>query len=121
MPQPEHKNLQASFRAALHGISDAIVHEPAFKYMLIAALAVAAAVIVFDLSRTERAILVILVFAVLTLELINTLFERTLDIIEPEYDERVRRIKDLMASLVLLASAGAAILGLIILWPHIRR
>ena len=116
----KRKNLAASFKAAFQGITNTLLEEPAFKYMVVAALLVGASAIIFDMSRTERAILLILAFAVLALELINTLFERVLDIMKPEEDERVRRIKDLMSGLVLLASLGAATIGAVILLPYIN-
>lgn len=107
-----------SFRAASRGLLVALLYEPAFRYMLAAAAIVVAAIFYFDVTREETALLLVLMFAVLAIEVINTLFERTLDIVRPEYDERVRRIKDLMAGLVLLAVIGSAVLGLVILWPH---
>lgn len=108
-----------SFRAASRGLLIALRYEPAFRYMLAAALLVVAAIFYFSMTREETVILLVLVFAVLALEIINTLFERTLDIVRPEYSEGVRRIKDLMAGLVLLAVIGSAALGLIILWPYL--
>lgn len=95
-------------------------NEATFKYMLLAAFGVFVLIIIFDLTRTESILLALMVFSVLALETINTLFERMLDIVRPQHDERVRIIKDLMAALVLIASAGAAVLGLIILWPYFR-
>jgi diacylglycerol kinase len=115
------KSILKSFRAAFRGLLLVLAYEPAFRYMLAASVLVIAAIFFFDLSRSEIAILLLLVFAVLALEVINTLFEKTLDIIQPQYDEQVRRIKDLMSGLVLLASIGSAVLGLVILWPHIAR
>lgn len=118
LQRDEEKSIVKSFRAASRGLLLVLLYEPAFRYMLAASALVAAAIAYFDLSRNETALLLLLVFAVLALEVINTLFERTLDIVRPEYDDRVRRIKDLMAGLVLLAVIGSAVLGLIILWPH---
>jgi diacylglycerol kinase len=119
MPPQNEKSIVKSFRAAWRGLLLVLLDEPAFRYMLAAAALVAAAIVYFDLSRGETALLLFLVFAVLALEVINTLFERMLDIVRPEYDERVRRIKDIMAGLVLLASIGAAVLGTLILLPYV--
>lgn len=73
----------------------------------------------FPTSRTEKAVITTAIFAVLTLELINIAIERLLDFLQPEYSDKVRIIKDLMAAIVLLASLGAAVIGLIVFWPHI--
>lgn len=114
------RNLRHSFDAAWRGLMDALRLEPAFKYFLAAFIAVIAAVLYFKTSRAESAVLILMAIAVLALELINSLFERLLDIIQPDLDERVRRIKDIMAGLVLLAAIGAAIIGLIVLLPYFR-
>ncbi len=73
----------------------------------------------FPTSRTEKAVITTAIFAVLTLELINIAIERLLDFLQPEYSDKVRIIKDLMAAIVLLASLGAMVIGLIVFWPHI--
>jgi diacylglycerol kinase len=121
MPKNNDKNILKSFRAASRGLKDVLRMEPTFKYMVAAAMVVVAAIFYFDMSRTEIALLILISITMLALEVINTLFEKTLDIIQPQYDEQVRRIKDLMSGLVLLASIGAAALGILILLPHIAR
>lgn len=65
-------------------------------------------------------VLILVAITVLALELINSLFERLLDIVQPDLDDRVRHIKDIMAGLVLLGSIGAAIIGIIILLPYFK-
>jgi diacylglycerol kinase len=60
-----------------------------------------------------------MVFSILILELLNGTIERILDFMSPEYDERVRTIKDLMAAIVLLASVGVAVCGTVIFYPYL--
>lgn len=88
--------------------------------MILAALAVFAGIIYFPTSRAENIALLTMMFAVLGLELVNSALERFLDFLKPEYDERVRAIKDVMAAIVFLAVFGAAIVGFLIFWPHVR-
>ena len=51
--------------------------------------------------------------------MVNIVIERLLDFLHPAHHEEVRVIKDLMAAIVLIASFGAAIIGLMIFWPYI--
>ena len=120
METPTEKDLRRSFHAAARGLAEALRLEPAFKYLVAAAIAVIAAMFYFDTSRTENAVLILVSISVLALEVINSLFERLLDIVQPTEDERVRRIKDLMAGLVLLASFGATGIGIVIFLPYFK-
>jgi len=113
-------NVSSSFKTAWKGFWTVLVHEPAFKYMLLAALIVVAGMLYFPTSRTEKAVLLAMIFSVLILELINSVMERFLDFLQPGEDPRVRRIKDLLAAVVLLISSGAVVIGFLIFWPHIK-
>lgn len=109
-----------SFNAATRGLWEVLAHEPAFRWMVFATILVVAGIIFFQTSRAENIALLTMIFAVLGLELINSVFERFLDFLQPNHDERVRIIKDVMAAIVLLVSLGALVIGLIIFWPHIK-
>jgi len=87
--------------------------------MMAVALVVIVAMFYFPTSRLEKVVLLFAVFSVLILELINTTIERIMDMVSPAYDERVRVIKDLMAAIVLLASFGSAVIGILIFWPYV--
>lgn len=115
-----HKNLLRSFRAALRGFWQVLRLEPTFKWMVLAGLMVLAGIIYFSPTRTEDIALLTMIFAVLGLELVNSVLERFLDFIQPHHDERVQAIKDVMAAIVLLVSAGAAVIGLMIFLPYLR-
>lgn len=114
------KSLARSFLTASRGFKRVLVNEPAFKYMLAAALAVLAGIAYFPTKRSENIALLTMIFAVLGLELINSALERFLDFLQPEYDERVRAIKDILAAIVLLTALGAGVIGLAIFWPYIQ-
>lgn len=113
-------NISASFKTAWKGVWTVLIHEPAFKYMLTVTSAVIAAMLYFPTSRTEKAVLLAMIFSVLILELINSVMERFLDFLQPAEDPRVRIIKDLLSAVVLLVSSGAAIIGFLIFWPHVK-
>ncbi len=115
------KNIVESFRAAGHGFWYVLRRETAFKYMVAIALGVLAGMAYFRTSRAENVALLTMIFAVLGLELINTALERFLDFIDLRDNGKIRVIKDLMAAIVLLASLGAAIIGIIIFFPHLQK
>ena len=115
-----NKNIFLSFRTAWNGIWTVLVQEPAFKYMMAAALLVIAVMLYFPTSRTEKAVLLVMIFSVLGLEVINSVMERFLDFLQPNHDSRVKVIKDLLAAFVLFVSLGAAIIGILIFWPYFK-
>lgn len=112
------KKIKESFKFAFSGLKETLIFERNFQIMFVAALVMTGAMFYFSTSRTEKAVIFTAVFAVLTLELVNTAIERLLDFIEPKHHEQVRLIKDLMAAVVLVACFGAIIIGAIVFWPH---
>src|SRR3989338_8058843 len=106
------KKLRKSFGHAANGLKETLVHERNFKIIV-------GAMFYLPTSRAEKAILATAIFAILTLEMVNIVIERLLDFLHPAHHEEVRVIKNLMAAIVLIASFGAAIIGLMIFWPHI--
>ena len=112
------KGLQDSFKAAFRGFWRTLVFERTFKIMMSAAVLVTGAMFYLPTSRLEKIGLLTMIFAVLGLELVNSTIEKFLDFIKPEPSEKVRVIKDLMAAIVLLASLGAAVIGLIVFLPY---
>lgn len=113
------KKLCKGFGHATNGLKETLIHERNFKIMLVIAFIITGAMFYLPTSRAEKAILATTIFAVLTLEMVNIVIERLLDFLHPAHHEEVRVIKDLMAAIVLIASLGAAIIGLIIFWPHL--
>lgn len=114
------KKFHKSLKAAANGIKETLIFERNFKIMLAIAVVIIGAMFYFPTGRTEKAILSIVIFAVLTLEMVNTVIERLLDFLHPEHHEEIRIIKDLMAALVLIACFGAVATGLIIFWPYVN-
>lgn len=114
------KNLKKSFKTAFKGFHEVLIEEPAFKYMFSMAFLVILAMFYFPTSRSEKAVLLTMIFAVLGMELINSVFERFLDFLKPEKDERVRKIKDVMSAIVLLTALGSAVIGLVVILPYLK-
>ncbi len=113
--------MKKLFRAlcnAFRGIKEAFI-EQSFRILFVIAFFVAFCLFYFPFQSLERAILILVVVLVLSLELINSQIERILDILRPDYSEEVRKMKDISAGAVLTASIGAVILAVIIILPYI--
>lgn len=59
------------------------------------------------------------IYIVLIAELVNSLFERVIDYIKPEYHLHAKIIKDIAAGIVLLTASLSVIIGLIIFLPKV--
>jgi diacylglycerol kinase len=115
----EPSRLRQSFSHALRGVRVVFETEQSFRIQcLVAALTVLAAALL-GVSRSEWIVLLLLVGAVLTLEMINSVFERIVDAFRPRIHPVVHDIKDIMAATVLLVSAAAAVVGLSIFLPRL--
>ena len=72
---------------------------------------------VFEINLTEWAIQTAIIGLVVFSELVNTAIEKTMDLVHPEYDERVRDIKDLSSAAVLFMVLVSITTGLFIYLP----
>lgn len=114
------KRFSRSIKAAFSGFRHVLVFELSFKIMLIIALIVITLMLYFPTSRTEKGILLVMIFAVLVLELVNSVIERLIDFVHIGHDQKIKEIKDLMASIVLIVSFAAASIGVLIFWPYVK-
>jgi diacylglycerol kinase (ATP) len=95
--------------------------EKNFQLEIVAAFLVVVLMYLLPTTRDERAILVFVMVGVLVLELVNTSFERIVDMLKPSIHPYARIAKDVMAAAVLIASIGAVVVGCMILSPYIFR
>lgn len=108
-----------SLRHALRGVSVVFASEQSFRLQVYAALLVLGCGIFFGLEAYEWILIFLLVGAVLTLELINSIFERIVDSFKPRIHPIVKDVKDIMAAAVLMTSVIAAAVGITIFSPHL--
>ncbi|KKR48864.1 MAG: Diacylglycerol kinase [Candidatus Magasanikbacteria bacterium GW2011_GWC2_40_17] len=109
-----------SFYYALKGLSLIIKEEQSFRIQLVVAAVVFFLMFYFPLRNYEKMVLILVVAFVLVLELINSIFERFVDLMKPRLHFYVESIKDVMAAAVLLASLAALLIGLIIFIPYFK-
>ncbi len=115
----KRKKLRNSFKYAFQGIEEAWKTEQNLKiHFMIMALVIIAGFI-FKISLIEWMVCLLLFAIVISLELINTAIETTVDIAMPEINEKAKYAKDIAAGAVLFSAMISIIIGLIIFLPKI--
>lgn len=115
----DKKRLTGSFGHAWQGLVRAAKEGQNFRIMLITGAVVIVFMFAAGVTGLEKAVLLLAIALVLVLELMNSIFERVVDLLKPRMHLQVKEIKDIMAGGVLVASCGAALVGIIILWPYV--
>lgn len=112
---PFHK----SFFNAINGVIWMLKSERNFQLEIFGLIINLFLIIFLKLSAFDAAIILIVSFAVLSLEILNTCVEKICDIIQPEYDERIKIIKDIAASSVVLMAIASVFVGILIYWKYL--
>lgn len=105
---------------AIEGILHGARTQRHLRYHLFSAAAVLVLSYVLGVPKSEFIMLSLAVIIVLSAEMMNSAIETMVDLLSPEYSEKARIAKDIAAGSVLIAAFGAAVLGYIILFPHIQ-
>lgn len=108
------KRLLGAFRYAAAGVAWAWQRERNFRIETIIGFL---AVLLGIYLEVSLAPIVLACALVLSLELLNSALEATIDLISPGYHPLAKRAKDLSAAAVMLAAIGAALVGLLVLGP----
>ncbi|EKD49243.1 MAG: hypothetical protein ACD_63C00210G0001 [uncultured bacterium] len=108
-----------SFQLAFRGFGIALSSERNFQIHLVCTAVVVALILILGTSIVETMILVVVISLILSMELINTSMERLIDIIEPSMNSKIKEVKDMLASAVLVSSMGALIIGIFVFVPKI--
>jgi rRNA maturation RNase YbeY len=108
-----------SFRYAFDGIVYAFRTQKNIRIHLTVAILVTLLSIFLHCSSAEIAILFITMSMVISLELINTAIEATIDLVSPHSQPLAKIAKDLGAAAVLITAICSIIIGAIILGPKL--
>lgn len=111
--------LFKSFYYAFQGIKTAIKTEQNFLIDIIIGIIVLVSGYFLKLSAIEFAIVLLAIALVITLELINTAIEYTIDMAMPEIHPLAKAAKDISGAAVLFSALISIIIGLIIYLPKI--
>ncbi len=101
------KKTFRSIKYAFRGLWFVIQRELSFRIEIILSILVIGAAIYLDFRKAHLAALLLPVAVVLILELINTVLEHVIDVIEPRLHTYVRIIKDVMAAAVMISAIAA--------------
>lgn len=108
-----------SFRYAFNGIRLLVQHEHNAWIHCFAAVCAVTAGWLAGLSAAEWIAVTFAIGLVLAAEAVNSAIEALADVVSPEYNEGIKRAKDLAAGAVLLLAVAAAVTGLIIFIPKL--
>ncbi|GGB50155.1 diacylglycerol kinase family protein [Fictibacillus barbaricus] len=108
------KKLFSSFIFAFSGIVTTFKSEQNFRIHTMVSVIVIGLAIALDFSIERFIILLIVIGLVLSLELVNTAIEKTVDLITKEYHPLAKKAKDAAAGAVLVFSIFAVIIGILL-------
>ena len=113
------KKRIVSFKHAFRGIAEVLRSQHNAWIHTTATVIVVIAGIYFQVTRLEWCWLVAAMAFVWVAEAFNTALENLADAVVKDVDPLIGKAKDIAAGAVLIAAAGAAIIGLLILGPYI--
>lgn len=108
-----------SFGWALNGFKTVLREEANFQIELVFASVLILLAAYFDFSLIEWIVVIACVTIVLTGEIVNTVIEDLCNKIEPKQDPAIGKIKDMAAAFVLIAAAGAGLMGGLLILSHL--
>ena len=113
------KALIKSFKHAFFGILTSFVIGRNIKVHYTALLVAVLGGLYFGISKLEFLAILLISAQVISLEMVNTAIERTVDLVTSDYDVYAKIAKDVAAGAVLIASIIAVIIGGVIFLPYI--
>ncbi len=119
---PEENFLINRFKSvwiAARGVLALFISEGSIKIQTFIALVVTLAGFYYNISATEWMLQLLAIGLVMGVEGVNTAIEKLSDYVQPEYDERIGKLKDMSAGAVMITSVMAAIIGFIIYLPKV--
>lgn len=119
MKDAKNNKFKASLNCAMRGLKYVVRNERNFRIELIIATFIIFLSIVLGIKIWEFIIVIFLITWILVTELMNTVVERVVDILEPRIHPFARLIKDIAAGVVLISALMSTLVGLLIFLPYI--
>lgn len=107
---PIHKSFGNAFR----GIFGMMRSERNFQLHILALILNLFLIVFLELNSTDAALILMVCFAVMSAEILNTAIEKICDFIQPEFDGRIKFIKDISAGAVMLMAILAVVVGFLV-------
>lgn len=115
------KGIRDSFRHAFTGIAILLRSERNARIHFVILVLVIAAGIILNISAVQWIAVALAAGLVIAAESFNTAIEILCDSVKPEYNNGIRKVKDLSAAGVLVSAIAAAAAGLFVFIPAILR
>ena len=122
MKKPEKFSIRKrlkSFTYAFNGLKVLLREEHNSRIHLFATVCVVVAGVLLKISLLEWVAVAFAVGLVFSGEIFNSAVEDLSDVVCPERDERIKKVKDLAAAAVLVNAITAAVIGLLVFLPKI--
>lgn len=108
-----------AMRYAFDGVAYAIRSQRNLRIELVFAIIALALCALLGVTRVELFIVLVLIGAVLSAEMLNTALEAIVDLASPERHPLAKAAKDSAAGAVLILAATSVIVGAMMFWPRI--
>jgi len=108
-----------SFKFAFNGLLSLLKNEHNARIHLLAAITALVLGLLLKINLHEWCFLIIVIGLVFLTELINTSLETVGDIVDPEWNERIRKAKDYAAAAVLISAIISVVAGGLIFIPRL--
>lgn len=110
-----------SFGYALRGLKLLLQSQHNARIHAAATVVVVAAGVLAGLTAVEWALVALAIAAVWAAEALNTALEFLVDLVSPEHHPLAGKAKDVAAGGVLAAAIGAAVVGVLVFSPYIKK
>lgn len=115
------KKLFISFSYAIEGVKYALSHDQNLRIHFYVAALVIVASIFFKVNAFEMGILGVVILLVICTEMINSAIEQMVNLIINEHRKEAQIAKDVAAGMVLIATLGSVIVGILVFVPHVLK
>jgi diacylglycerol kinase len=112
-------NVVRSAYHAFSGLMWVAPRTPSLRLGIVVVIALAAGGVLLRMTGVELAMLVLVGTLLLAVETINTAIEMLSDYVQPQRDPKIGKIKDVAAGATAVTEIGAAIVVVVLLWPHV--
>ncbi|MBI3385375.1 diacylglycerol kinase family protein [Candidatus Gottesmanbacteria bacterium] len=113
----KHRHHHISLKSAFSGIELVIKTELNAKIIIAMGVIVIFFGLLFNINYVEWLTVALTITMVVVSEMINTSIEAVTDLVTNQWHQEAKTAKDVAGGMVLVASAAAAIIGLIIFLP----
>jgi diacylglycerol kinase len=113
------KSWKKTFTNAINGVLFAFGTQRNFKIHLLISLSVIFFSWILKITRVEFLLIIMAIIFGLVIEMANTAFEKTVDLVTEEFNPKAKIAKDVSAGMMLVVSIGLTIMAVLIFIPHL--